>query len=68
MREVSERSEGIDMGVARLVGTSREAIFKAVSQLLREPETYARMVQRKNPYGDGKASQKILNILAKARK
>ncbi len=68
MRKVSERSEGIDMGVAKLVGTSREAIFKAASRLIREPEAYARMVQRKNPYGDGRASKKILAILAKVLK
>lgn len=68
MRKVSERSEGIEMGVAKLVGTSRDAIFKAASRLLREPEAYARMVQRKNPYGDGRASKRILNILAKVLK
>lgn len=68
MREVSERSEGIDMGVAKLVGTSRDSIFKTASRLLREPEAYAKMVNRKNPYGDGRASQKILNILARSLK
>ncbi len=65
MRDVSERPDGIKLGVAKLVGTSREKIFGEASRLLKDPRAYGRMVKRRNPYGDGKASQRILNTLAK---
>ncbi len=65
MRETTERPEGVKMGVARLVGTSTEKIVTEVSRLLSNPALYKKMATGKNPYGDGKASERILNILAK---
>lgn len=66
LREVSERPDGIKMGVAKLVGTSKEKIVKEASRLLTDPAAYRAMTNsKKNPYGDGKASEKILKTLAR---
>lgn len=63
MREVTERPEGIDAGVARLVGTSRERIVSSVHELLKSETAYDAMVTGVNPYGDGHASERIAEIL-----
>ncbi len=63
MREVTERPEGVDAGVARLVGTDRERIVSTVSELLDDPAAYASMATGFNPYGDGTASRQIADIL-----
>ncbi len=65
MREVSERMEGVKMGVAKLVGTDREKIIREASRLLASPAAYRAMAGRKNPYGDGRASARILSMTAK---
>ena len=59
MREVTERMEGVDAGTAKLVGTDRERIVREAGMLLDDPARYAAMASRKNPYGDGKSSQRI---------
>ena len=64
MRQVTERLEGIKAGNAKLVGTDRKNIVRQVEKLLTEQKTYKKMAGAKNPYGDGKACQKILKILA----
>lgn len=64
MREVTERPEGIDAGVARLVGTDRARIVTAVRELLDDPVAYAAMATGRNPYGDGTASAQIADILS----
>ncbi len=63
MRDVTERGEGIESGGAMLVGTTRESVFSGVSRLLLDRELYTKMSNAKNPYGDGSASQKIVDIL-----
>ncbi len=63
MREVTERPEGIEAGVARLVGTDRSRIVESVSTLLDDPAAYAAMATGRNPYGDGTASRRIADIL-----
>ncbi len=63
MREVTERTEGIDAGNAKLVGTSDEAIVRSSRLLLDNRETYESMVKRTNPYGDGKASKRIIELV-----
>ncbi len=63
MRDRTERPEAIKAGTAKLVGTDSNRIFKSVSNLLTDPRAYAAMVNRKNPYGDGKASSRIIEIL-----
>jgi UDP-N-acetylglucosamine 2-epimerase (non-hydrolysing) len=64
MREVTERPEGVDAGVARLVGTDRERIVASVSELLDDETAYAAMATGRNPYGDGTASVRIADILS----
>ncbi|MEA3431100.1 MAG: UDP-N-acetylglucosamine 2-epimerase (non-hydrolyzing) [candidate division WOR-3 bacterium] len=59
MRRVTERTEGIEAGTATLVGTNREKIVESVSRLLKNKALYNSMSGKKNPYGDGKASQRI---------
>jgi len=65
MRDVTERLEGIKAGTAKLVGTKKEVIIKAVSKLIEDFDLYTAMSKIKNPYGDGKASNRILNIIKK---
>lgn len=63
MREVTERPEGVEAGVSLLVGTRREKIVNAVQRLLHDRAAYADMTNRTNPYGDGKASERIAQTL-----
>jgi UDP-N-acetylglucosamine 2-epimerase (non-hydrolysing) len=63
IREVTERIEGIEAGTAKLVGTNKNRIVKEVSKLLEDVDEYNKIAKAINPYGDGKASLRILNIL-----
>jgi UDP-N-acetylglucosamine 2-epimerase (non-hydrolysing) len=63
MRTNTERPEGVKAGVCKLVGTSSNVIYKVVSELLDNKQSYARFVRRRNPFGDGHASQKIVAAL-----
>lgn len=65
MRETTERPEGVEAGVAKLVGTNRTMIVNEVSRLLTEPTYRASMTGKSNPYGDGKASERIVAALTK---
>lgn len=64
MRDVTERTEGIDAGTAKLVGTARPQIVGEAVRLLEDPVSYATMANRKNPYGDGTSCQKIREVLS----
>ncbi len=63
MRENTERPEGVEAGVCKLVGTSAAVIYRTVTQLLDDRQAYARFSRRRNPFGDGKAGQKIVAAL-----
>jgi UDP-N-acetylglucosamine 2-epimerase (non-hydrolysing) len=63
MRENTERPEGVKAGVCKLVGTSAEVIYDTVTELLDNQKAYARFARRANPFGDGKAAQKIVAAL-----
>ena len=63
MRDVTERPEGVSAGVLRLVGTSRQGIVDGVVQLLDDLDEYNRMAKAPNPFGDGKASIRIVATL-----
>lgn len=63
MREVTERPEAVDAGTVLLVGTDKEKIVKGVETVLTDTQMYARMSKAHNPYGDGKACEKILKKL-----
>lgn len=64
MREITERPEAVAAGTAKIVGTKVQDIVSHVSDLLCNSESYAEMSGSKNPYGDGHAAKKIVNILA----
>lgn len=63
LRNETERSEGIEAKVAKLVGTDRDTIIKNIEILLRNPDEYKKMSKTATLYGDGKASEKIVNII-----
>lgn len=65
MRDTTERPEGVAAGTLRLVGTDEQQIYAAVRELLTDPAAYHQMEHAVNPYGDGKASQYICNILSR---
>lgn len=60
VREETERSEGVDAGTLRLVGTEADRIFEQAMLLLTDPVEYQAMASRPNPYGDGYASRRIV--------
>jgi UDP-N-acetylglucosamine 2-epimerase (non-hydrolysing) len=64
LRDTTERPEGVEAGVARLVGSDRERIFAEASRLLTSADAYAAMARAVNPYGDGQAGERIAAILA----
>ncbi|HEX3554165.1 MAG TPA: UDP-N-acetylglucosamine 2-epimerase (non-hydrolyzing) [Thermoanaerobaculia bacterium] len=64
LRETTERPEGVEAGVARLVGTDPDRIFAEASRLLLSPGAYQEMARAINPYGDGHAADRIAAILA----
>lgn len=63
LRETTERPEAIAAGTARLIGTQAEAITTAASELLSNPSAYATMANAINPFGDGQAAARILEIV-----
>lgn len=63
MRDTTERPEAVTAGTVKLVGTDYDLIVKEVSMLLDDPTYYSSMAQARNPYGDGRACERILEIL-----
>ncbi len=63
MRDTTERPEAVAAGTARLVGTDRARIVSEVEKLLNDADARAAMTRVGNPYGDGKAAQRIVEIL-----
>ena len=63
MRDTTERPEAVTAGTVRLVGTDYDKIINTVSELLDNQEAYQQMSKAVNPYGDGKACQRIVNYL-----
>ena len=63
MRDTTERPEGVDAGTARLVGTDTVEITTLVELLLNNQSEYDKMAKAVNPYGNGKASDKIYNFI-----
>lgn len=62
MRDTTERPEAVEAGTVKLVGTDMDKIINAVSELLEQPELYKSMSMAVNPYGDGKASERIVEM------
>ena len=63
MRAVTERPEGVSAGTVRLVGTDTRQIVNQSRNLLEDPQEYASMARAINPYGDGKAAERITNAI-----
>lgn len=63
LREVTERPEVLEIGAAKLVGTDPDRIVAETLRLLRDPLEYERMANVKNPFGDGRAAQRIVQAL-----
>ncbi len=63
LRDSTERPEGVGTGAARLTGTDTEEIVRATTLPLEDAQLHRRMSGAANPYGDGKASQRILGAL-----
>jgi UDP-N-acetylglucosamine 2-epimerase (non-hydrolysing) len=64
MRDTTERPEGVESGVTILCGTTEEAIYEETHKLLTDDDEYNRRANAKNPFGDGKASERIVYALA----
>jgi UDP-N-acetylglucosamine 2-epimerase (non-hydrolysing) len=63
MRDVTERPEAVDAGTVRLVGANRERIVAELADLLANPDSHRAMARAHNPYGDGKACERIVSVL-----
>ena len=63
LRKVTERPEGVEAGVLKLVGTESQAVIDAATQLLDQPAAYASMAKAVHPFGDGNAAEKIVRAL-----
>lgn len=64
LRDTTERPEGIDAGTLKLIGTQEEDVYHSTKKLLNGPQAYMAMAQAKNPYGDGFASEYILDAIS----
>lgn len=63
LREVTERPEGVEAGVLKLVGTDAQVIFDTAQELLTNPAAHERMARAANPFGDGNAAGRIVAAL-----
>lgn len=63
MRDTTERPEGIEAGTLKLVGTEEESIYRSFTRLLDDAAAYRAMARAANPYGDGRACERIADIL-----
>jgi len=63
LREKTERPEAVEAGTVKLVGTDVERILREATRLLEDPSEYQRMARIHNPYGDGRASQRIGDLI-----
>ncbi|KHG65754.1 UDP-N-acetylglucosamine 2-epimerase [Thermus sp. 2.9] len=64
LRNVTERPEGLEAGILKLAGTDPEGVYRTVKGLLEDPDALARMRTAPNPYGDGRAGQRVAQGVA----
>ncbi|MGR5879822.1 non-hydrolyzing UDP-N-acetylglucosamine 2-epimerase [Bacillus pacificus] len=65
LRDTTERPEGIEAGTLKLAGTDEETIFNLADELLSDKEAHDKMSKASNPYGDGRASERIVEAILK---
>jgi UDP-N-acetylglucosamine 2-epimerase (non-hydrolysing) len=63
LRDTTERPEGVEAGTLELVGTDEERVYERTKALLTDPALYDRMSKAANPYGDGRASERIVRAI-----
>lgn len=63
LRKETERPEAVDAGTVKIAGTDEEEIFRLACELIENKESYNKMAHAANPYGDGNASQRIVNAI-----
>jgi len=63
LRDTTERPEGVKVGTLKLVGTDPERVKEEMTALLTDPDLYQKMASARNPYGDGKASERIVQAI-----
>ena len=63
LREETERPEAVGAGTVKIVGVDRDKIIKEVEELLSNPKSYSQMANATNPYGDGRACERIVDAL-----
>ena len=63
LRDTTERPEGVKAGTLKLVGTDPERVKEEMTALLTDPDLYQKMSSTRNPYGDGKASERIVQAI-----
>jgi len=67
IRKKTERIEGIRQGITKLIGTSWKEISSHISEALNDRRSYERLVPKTNPFGDGKASDRIIKVLKRIK-
>lgn len=67
LREVTERPEGIKAGAAKLIGLEKAGIVSAAAKLLNSRGVYCKMAGSVNPYGDGKAAERIVKVILNSK-
>lgn len=63
LRDTTERPEAVAAGTVKLIGTDRERVYEEAKKLLTDKEEYGRMAESVNPYGDGRASERIIQAI-----
>lgn len=66
LRDTTERPEGVTAGVLKLIGTNETSVYEETKNILLHPEIQKEMSQKENPYGDGHASERIVEIISAA--
>ena len=63
LRDTTERPEAVDAGTVKLVGTAYEDVLRETNMLLDDADHYRSMAEAANPYGDGKACERIIKAI-----
>lgn len=63
IRKKTERKESLSLNISKLVGTNKDMIIRSIQELINDRKLYETMIPKMNPYGDGKASERIVNFI-----